>query len=563
MTLPLLSLCPPGKYCQLGKNASSLMQFDFLIVGAGSAGCVLASRLSENGRFSVLVLEAGGTDYRFWIQAPIGYGKTFHDPSVNWRYTTEPDAGLGGRRSYWPRGKVLGGSSSINAMVYIRGQHADYDDWLAMGNPGWGWDDVLPYFRRAETNARGGDRWRGDSGPLYVDDVSASYHPLNRCFIDTAVACGLKTNPDFNGADQEGVGLYQITARGGRRMSAARAYLRPAMKRSNVTVLTRAHATRVLFDGTRATGVEFIHRGRTRTATAGREVVLCGGAINTPQLLQLSGIGPEALLREHGIEPVRINEAVGRNLQDHLTITHYYRSRVPTINNRLSPWWGKLLEGARYVFLRRGQLSIGINQAGGFFRSDPARPRPNLQLYFCALTYTEAPPGIRPMMRPDPFAAFQSGVSQCRPASRGRLGIASRDPLAPVRIEPNYLSAPEDLEEMLEGVRFLRHLAGTSPLREVIEREYQPGPGTDGDEELLADIRARADTVFHPTSTCTMGPDPSRSVVDHRLRVHGLHGLRVADASVFPTVTSGNTNAPAIMLGEKAADIVLEEAGNR
>lgn len=539
------------------------MQFDFLIVGAGSAGCALANRLSESGRFSVLVLESGGTDRRFWIQAPIGYGKIFYDPSVNWMYTTEPDEGLGRRRSYWPRGRVLGGSSSINAMVYIRGQHADYDDWLAMGNRGWGWDDVLPYFRRAETNSRGGDAWRGDSGPLYVDDASASYHPLNRRFIDAAMACGLKTNPDFNGEDQEGVGLYQITARGGRRMSAARAYLRPAMKRSNVTVLTHAHATRVLFDGRKATGVEFIHKGRTRTATANREVVLCGGAINTPQLLQLSGVGPEALLREHGIAPVLVNEAVGQNLQDHLNIAHYYRSRVPTINNRLSPWWGKLWEGIRYVLFRRGQLSIGVNQAGGFFRSSPERPRPNLQLYFCALTYTEAPAGVRPLMRPDPFAGFHAAVSQCRPTSRGRLGIVSTDPLAPVRIEPNYLSTPEDLQELLEGVRFLRRLADTSPLREAIECEFNPGPEVDGDEELLADIRARADTVFHPTSTCTMGPDPSRSVVDHRLRVHGLSRLRIADASVFPTVTSGNTNAPAIMLGEKAADIILADAGSR
>ncbi len=537
------------------------MQFDFIIVGAGSAGCVLANRLSADGRFSVLVLEAGGSDRRFWVQTPIGYGKTFYEPSLNWMYTTEPDPGLGGRESYWPRGKVLGGSSSINAMVYIRGQHADFDDWRDLGNAGWGWDDVLPYFRRAETSSRGGDTWRGDGGPLWVNDVSASYHPLNRHFIDAALACGLTENPDFNGADQEGVGLYEITARGGLRMSAARAYLRPAMKRSNLTVLTGAHASRVLFSQRRARGVEFLHDGAIRQADARREVILCGGAINSPQLLQLSGIGPGELLREHGIPALHANDAVGAHLQDHLCVTHYYRSRVPTLNNRLSPWWGKMLAGMQYVLFRSGQLSIGVNQAGGFFRSNPDRPRPNLQLYFCPMTYTKAPPGTRPLMRPDPFPAFLNGVSQCRPTSRGWLGIRSPDPLAPMKIAPNYLSTEEDQREMVEGVRFLRRLAATPPLADIVESEYEPGLAVDGDEALLEDIRQRADTVFHPTSTCRMGPDPSSTVVDERLRVHGVEALRVADASIFPTVTSGNTNAPTIMVGEKASDLVLADCG--
>ncbi len=539
------------------------MRYDFLIVGAGSAGCTLANRLSESGRYSVLVLEAGGTDRRFWIQAPIGYGKIFYHPAVNWMYQTEPDAGLGGRQSYWPRGKVLGGSSSINAMVYIRGQHADFNDWCAIGNPGWGWDDVLPYFKRAETNSRGGDALRGDSGPLYVNDVSASYHPLNQHFLKAAQECGLRLNPDFNGHDQEGVGLYQITTRNGRRMSAARAYLRPAMKRSHVTVLTGAHVSRIRFDGCKATGVEFMHHGRLRSATANLEVVLSGGAINSPQILQLSGIGPASLLQDLGIHTVRANEAVGHNLQDHLQITYYFRSRVPTMNNRLSPWWGKLLEGVRYLLFRQGQLSIGVNQAGGFFRSNPDRSRPNLQLYFCPLTYTNAPTGTRPLMRPDPFAAFHLGVSQCRPTSRGQLGIVSRDPFLPVRIEPNYLSTAEDRQELLEGVKFLRILAKAAALREINEQEYTPGPDINSDEELMTDIRNRADTVFHPTSTCCMGPDRSLSVVDPRLRVHGIESLRVVDASVFPTVTSGNTNAPTIMLAEKASDMILEDARRR
>jgi choline dehydrogenase len=535
------------------------MEYDFILVGAGSAGCVLADRLSESGRFSVLVLEAGGSDRRFWIQTPIGYGKIFYDPSVNWMYTTEPDPGLHERRSYWPRGKVLGGSSSINAMVYIRGQQADFDDWQAMGNDGWGWQDVLPYFRRAETNSRGGDEWRGGSGPLYVEDASASYHPVNRRFIDAARVCGLEENPDFNGASQEGVGLYQITTRGGTRMSAARAYLKPAMGRRNLRIITGAHVSHVLFTGRTASGVEFLHRGRIQQASARREVILCGGAVNSPQLLQLSGIGPGKLLQEHGIPILHANDAVGANLQDHLCVTHFYRSRVPTINNALSPWWGKLRAGLQYVLFRSGQLSIGVNQAGGFFRSSPDRQRPNLQLYFCALTYTKAPPGMRPLMRPDPFAAFHNGISQCRPTSRGRLGIRSPDPLEPVRIEPNYLATAEDRLEMLQGVRFLRRLASAPPLAEIIESEYVPGIQVESDEALMDDIRNRADTVFHPTSTCCMGPDPAGSVVNSHLKVHGVERLRVADASVFPTVISGNTNAPVIMLGEKAADLVLDD----
>ncbi len=535
------------------------LQFDFIIIGAGSAGCVLANRLSDNGRYRILVLEAGGSDHRFWIQAPIGYGKLFYDPTVNWMYTTEADPGLNGRESYWPRGKVLGGSSSINAMVYIRGQHADFDDWEAMGNNGWGWSDVLPYFKRAETNSRGGDQWRGDSGPLYVDDVSDNYHELNQPFLDALVACGLPRNPDFNGADQEGVGHYQITAKDGRRMSASRAYLRPAMKRNNVTVLTGAHACRVLFDGKHATGVEFTHKGRIQHAIASREVILSGGSINSPQLLQLSGIGPKDLLTEHGIPPVHVNQSVGQNLQDHLALTYFYRSRVPTINDRLTPWWGKLWEGMRYVLFRRGQLSIGVNQGGGFFRSSPSRTRPNLQLYFNPFTYTKAPPGTRPLMHPDPFSAFQLGLSQCRPTSRGSLAIKSTDPMAPVSITPNYLATAEDQQELVEGAKFLRRLADTPPLRDVIDYEYEPGPDVASDDQILEDIRNRADTVFHPTSTCMMGADPKTSVVDSRLRVHGVTGLRVADASVFPCVIAGNTNASTIMVAEKAADHILED----
>lgn len=533
--------------------------YDFIIVGAGSAGCVLANRLSANGRHKVLLLEAGGHDLNLWIWMPIGYGKTFYNSHVNWMYQTEPDAGTGGRRSYWPRGKVLGGSSAINAMVYIRGHSSDFDGWERLGNPGWGWQDVLPYFKRSETNDLGGDALRGGDGPLHVSTMERDLHPLCDTFIQAGTQRGQSRNTDFNGQTNEGFGLYQNTVRDGLRMSAARAYLRPARKRKNLQVETHAHATRILFEGKKAVGIEYEQHGKRIQALASSEVILSAGAINSPQLLQLSGIGPASLLSKLDIPIVHDAPGVGQNLQDHLCIDYLYRSRVPTLNNQLHPWWGKLLHGLRYVLTRRGPLSLGVNQAGAFIRSRDGLEKANMQLFFSPVSYTKAPPGKRPLMNPDPFPGFLLSAQPTRPTSRGHLEIRSSDPFEAPAIHPNYLSTGHDVDEMMEGAAFLRKLAAAPALAEVIEAELAPGPHVLSPEDLLTDIRQRAGTVFHPAGTCRMGPDAGADVVDHRLRVHGIDGLRIVDVSIFPTLTTGNTNAPAIMVGEKASDLILED----
>ena len=536
-----------------------MLEYDFIIVGAGSAGCVLANRLSQDGRYSVLLLEAGGSDLNLWIWMPIGYGKTFYKASVNWMYQTEPNPALNNRVSYWPRGKVLGGSSSINAMVYIRGQARDFNEWEAMGNPGWGWQDVLPYFKASETNDRGADAYRGASGPVFVSTMDRDLHPLCNDFITAGTELQFPHNPDFNGAHQDGVGTYQNTAKQGMRMSSARAYLRPAQRRKNLKVETHALAEKLIFDGKRAVGLRYRRHGQVHEARARCEVILSAGAVNSPQLLQLSGVGPAKLLRDKGIGVVHAHDGVGQNLQDHLGFDYLYRSKVPTLNNQLHAWHKKLWHGMRYILTRRGPLSLGVNQAGGFVRTRPDLDHPNMQLFFSPVSYTKAPPGKRPLMNPDPFPGFLLGVQPVRPTSRGHLEIRSADPGQAPAIYPNYLATDFDIQEMLEGAALLRRFAQTPALARIIEAELLPGPEVQSREDKLADIRARAGTVFHPVSTCRMGPDPRRDVVDARLRVHGLQGLRVVDASIFPTLTSGNTNAPAIMVGEKGAAMILED----
>ncbi|RWC06774.1 GMC family oxidoreductase N-terminal domain-containing protein [Mesorhizobium sp.] len=536
-----------------------MQTYDFIIVGSGSAGSVAAERLSASGRFSVLVLEAGGTDRRFYVQMPLGYGKTFFDPAVNWNYKTEPDPGLAGNVDHWPRGRLLGGSSSINAMVWIRGAREDFDAWAAAGNPGWAFDDLLPVFKALEDNQAGADQWRGVGGPLHITDCSTAVHPLTKRYLAAANQAGLPFNPDFNGASQEGAGIYQITTKNGRRMSAARAFLRPAMKRKNLRVEINALATRILFEGKRAVGIEYLQNGETKTARAGREVILSGGSINSPQLLQLSGVGPSAILGALGIAVVHANENVGANLQDHVGINYTFRGRLPTLNQILRPWWGKLMVGMQYMLMRSGPLSLSMNNAGGFFRTDPAAARPNMQLYFQAFSTVIPKSGERPILTPDPWPGFSIGLSNCRPSSRGEIMIRSANPHDYPKIVANAFSTEADVAEMLAAVKFLRKIAAMPAMAEIIEEEVLPGPSITSDADIIQDFRKRSGTVYHPVSTCRMGPDATAAVVDPRLRVHGLAGLRVIDASIFPDNITGNTNAASIMTGWKGAELVLED----
>jgi len=533
-------------------------EWDYIIVGAGSAGCAVAGRLSESGKHRVLLLEAGPSDRNFWIRMPIGYGRTFYDPRVNWMYETEPVPGFAGRTSYWPRGKVLGGSSSINAMVYSRGQASDFDEWEALGNPGWGWSQVLQTYRKLEDHDLGASEFHGRGGPLHVTTIDGAAHPLSRLFIAAAQETGLVFNRDLNGQTIEGAGLYQITTRKGFRESAASAYLR--RPGPNLQILTDAHATRIIFEGRKAAGVSYQQGNAIHEARASREVIICAGSIGSPHLLQLSGVGPAKILRRQGIAVMSDSAAVGRNLQDHLCYDFTYRSHAPSLNNVLRPWHGKLKAGLQYIMARNGPLSLSLNQAGGYYRSQPSLKAPDIQLYFSPLTYEKAPPKTRPLMSPDPFPGFCTSISPCKPKSMGHLEIISPDWRIHPAIHPNYLSEPDDLATMVTAARFLRKLGDAPSLAAVIDAELKPGKSIASDAELAEDIRNRAYSVFHPVGTCRMGRDPSSSVVDPQLRVHGLDGLRVIDASIFPTITSGNTNAPAIMVGERGASFILQAA---
>jgi choline dehydrogenase len=524
--------------------------YDYVIVGAGSAGCVLANRLSERHDLRVLLIEAGGKDTSPWIHIPIGYYRSISNPRLNWGFKTEPEAGVNQRALNWPRGKVLGGSSSINGLVYIRGQAADYDKWAALGNTGWSWNDTLPFFKKSEDQQRGADEYHGVGGPLSVSDIH-SPNPLFEAYIAASNQLGIPYNADFNGALQEGVGYYQLTTRAGRRCSAAVAYLRPAARRSNLSIQTGASVSRILFEKKRAVGVEMNVGGERIEVKARREVILAAGAINSPKLLQLSGVGPALLLRQLGIDVVMDMPAVGANLQDHFQARLVYEcTRRITWNTQTHSLWWCLNALRQYVVSRKGPMTIGAAQLGLFTRALQESATPDVQFHF--FPFSADAPG-QPLHR---FAGFTLSVCQLRPLSRGTIQIASTDPADAPEIRPNYLAEAEDANALLTGVKLARTLSASPPVSEFIRREIRPGADINSDEELLSYCRQTGGTIFHPCGTCKMGVD-SDAVVDQDLRVRGIDGLRVADASIMPSIVSGNTNAAVIMIGEKAADIIL------
>lgn len=541
------------------------MTYDYVIVGAGSAGCVLANRLSEDGRHSVLLLEAGPRDDYIWIHIPIGYGKTMFHPVYNWGFYTEPDPGMNNRKVYWPRGRGLGGSSSINGLIYIRGQAEDYDHWAALGNKGWAWQDVLPYFIKSEHNSRGASRYHGGDGPLWSSDIEEK-HELMEAIIRAANEIGVPRNDDFNGANQEGVGYYQLSTRNGRRCSTATAYLHPARRRSNLRVETGAHAAGIVFErlnaggaspAVRAAGVKYLQHGEEREVRAAREVILSAGALQSPQLLQLSGIGRASFLQSMGIPVVKDLPGVGENLQDHLQLRVMYKVAKPiTTNDDLRTLWGKVKIGLKWLLFKRGPLAIGINQGGLFTRVLPESKTPDIQFHFATLSADMAG------ARPHEWSGCTFSVCQLRPESRGTVMVRSRDPLDPPAMKPNYLSTETDCRCAVEGIKFARKLAAAPALKDYIAEEYRPGPDAIKDDDLLEFARNHGATIFHPSGTCKMGSD-LMAVVDERLRVHGISGLRVVDCSIMPTLVSGNTNAPAVMIAEKAADMIREDATSR
>ena len=526
--------------------------FDYIIVGAGTAGCVLASRLTASGHHRVLLLEAGGEDRNIWIHIPLGYGRLFSNATVNWLYQTEPEPELNGRQVIQPRGKVLGGSSSINGLLYVRGQPQDFDHWRQLGNAGWSFEDVLPYFRKAEDQGRGADELHGRGGPLAVSDVGP--HPVCDAFIAAAEQAGFARNADFNGPIQEGAGYYQVTSRNGRRCSTAVGYLRPARRRHNLAIAPNALTRRILFEGRRAVGVEYRQDGETRVARADGEVILASGAFGSPQLLQLSGVGPSTLLQQHGIAIIADMPGVGADLQDHFQVRFGYRCSEPcTINDMMGSLRGRLTAGLQYVLTRKGFLTIGAGYAGGFFKTDAALPTPDVQIHFILFSADMIGQKLHD------FPGFVASVCQLRPESRGHVRIKSADPQEPPAIQPRYLSAPADRDVIVAGMRLLRRVMAQPAIRRYIVEERVPGAPCESDAHLLAYARASGTTVFHPTSTCRMGSDLT-AVVDERLRVRGLARLRVVDGAIMPTVVSGNTNAAIVMIGEKGADMILEDA---
>jgi choline dehydrogenase len=535
--------------------------YDYIVVGAGSAGCILANRLTEGGKYSVLLLEAGGTDDSLRFKVPIGYVYTYYDRRSNWMYSLQPEKELNNRTLYCPRGKVQGGSGSINALIYVRGQKSDFDDWAAQGNAGWAFEDVLPYYKRLESHPLGNTEYHRADGRVRITQMKSAAHPICTTFLDACAKLGFPRNDDFNGASLEGAGIYDINTRDGLRDSSSRAYLQPALDRTQLTVEHHCLVDRVLFDDQRkATGVSYRYNGERRQCNAAKEVILAAGAVDTPKLLQLSGVGDRALLHRQGVTVTHHLPAVGRNLQDHICASYFYRANRRTLNDEFGSWIGKARAGVQYLLMRTGPLSLSVNQAGGFLKSDTGQANPNIQLYFNPLSYAIPKDGSQ-ALRPAGHSGFLLAFSPCRPTSRGTVEIASRHAQDAPLIRANYLTTEKDVDEAVKGSQLVRRIMGSEALKAITVEETKPGNRVQSEADMLQYFREEAGSIYHLCGSCAMGQNPSTSVVSNRLRVHGIDNLRVVDASIFPNVTSGNINAPTMMVAEKGAAMILEDAG--
>ena len=535
--------------------------YDYIVVGAGSAGCILAHRLTEGGKYSVLLLEAGGTDDALRFKVPIGYVYTYYDKKSNWMYSLQPENELNNRTLYCPRGKVLGGSGSINALIYIRGQKSDFDEWARLGNVGWSYEDILPYYKRLESHPLGDTEYHRANGRVHITRMKDEAHPICAAFLDACEGFGYPRNDDFNGATMEGAGIYDINTHEGLRDSSSRAYLQEALSHTQLTVEHHCLVDRVVFDEQKkVTGVSFLQDGERRHANAGREVILAAGAVDTPKLLQLSGVGDPGLLRKFGIPVIHPMPAVGKNLQDHVCASYFYKANRTTLNDEFSSWIGKARAALRFLLMRKGPLSMSVNQAGGFLKSDAGQTHPNIQLYFNPLSY-EIPKNGSQALRPEPYSGFLLAFSPCRPTSRGTVEIASSQASDAPLIRPNYLTTRKDVEEAVKGSQLVRKIMGSAALRAITVEETKPGNRVQTEADMLQYFREEAGSIYHLCGSCAMGSDPSTSVVSNRLKVHGIDNLRIVDASIFPNVTSGNINAPTMMVAEKGAAMILADAG--